>query len=60
MSDRRLLTIQQACDYLSVSEVTFRRMVGRGDMPKPIMLTPRTPRWDKEAIDKIITGGSDA
>lgn len=59
MSDQRLMTAQDACKYLSVSRTTFWRMVKSGSMPAPVMLTPRTPRWDKEAIDKIITGGSD-
>lgn len=57
MGEQRLMTFDQVCEYLQVSETTFRRMVAGGAMPRPIMITPRTPRWDKEEINRVIEGG---
>ena len=50
----RLLTARDVADYLNVSPTTVRRMSERGDLPKPIHLSPGVVRWDVNAIDKIL------
>lgn len=48
MSD--LMTVSQVANMLGVHELTVRRMVKDGRLPKPLVLTPRTHRWRREVI----------
>jgi len=50
----RLLNIAQASKYIGVSPMTFRKMVDRGDAPKPIQITDRRVVWDKKLLDSFI------
>lgn len=50
----RLLNIAQASKYIGVSPMTFRKMVERGDAPKPIQITDRRVVWDKKLLDSFI------
>jgi len=50
----RCLNIVQAAKYLGVGQVTFRKMVERGDAPKPIQITDRRVVWDKKQLDMFI------
>lgn len=50
----RLLNIAQASKYIGVSSVTLRKMVDRGDAPKPIQITDRRVVWDKKLLDSFI------
>ena len=50
----RLLSIVQAANYLGIGQVTFRKMVERGDAPKPIQITDRRVVWDKKQLDMFI------
>jgi len=50
----RLLSIVQAAKYLGIGQVTFRKMVERGDAPKPIQITDRRVVWDKKQLDMFI------
>ena len=50
----RLLSIVQAAKYLGIGQDTFRKMVERGDAPKPIQITDRRVVWDKKQLDMFI------
>ena len=50
----RLLSVVQAARYLGIGEVTFRKMVERGDAPKPIQITAGRVVWDKKLLDSFI------
>ena len=50
----RLLSFVQAAKYLGIGQVTFRKMVERGDAPKPIQITDRRVVWDKKQLDMFI------
>ena len=50
----RLLSIVQAAKYLGIGQVTFRKMVARGDAPNPIQITDRRVVWDKKQLDMFI------
>tara|TARA_B100001248_G_C27325506_1_gene428824 strand:- start:898 stop:1095 length:198 start_codon:yes stop_codon:yes gene_type:complete len=50
----RLLNIVQAAKYLGIGQVTFRKMVDRGDAPKPIQITDRRVVWDRKQLDLFI------
>ena len=50
----RLLNIVQAAKYLGIGQVTLRKMVERGDAPKPIQITDRRVVWDKKQLDMFI------
>jgi excisionase family DNA binding protein len=39
-----------------VSEQTVRDMVRRGALPAPLMLSKRTWRFDREAVDRFLEG----
>lgn len=56
----RLLTAADLAEYLNVSTSTVRRMVARGDLPKPITISPGVVRWDLNAIDKMLDEYFDA
>lgn len=49
----RLLTAADLAEYLNVSTTTVRRMVARGDLPKPSKLGNVT-RWDRAAVDRVL------
>ena len=51
MNNRRLMTRQEAADYLSISVSTFHGWVTDARMPACL---PGTRRWDKLAIDKTL------
>ena len=44
LSDQTMLTIEQLGERLQVSESSIRRMVARGELPRPIKLH-RCRRW---------------
>ena len=50
----RLLSIVQAAKYLGIGQGTFRKLVERGDAPKPIQITDRRVVWDKKQLDMFI------
>jgi len=51
--DRRLYTMKDVAEYLSVSTSTVRRMSERGDLPKPISIGG-VRRWDKAQLDRYL------
>lgn len=56
MSDARYLDARGVAEYLSISRAMVDVLVRRGKLPRPIFLTPRLPRWDREAIDRALAG----
>jgi excisionase family DNA binding protein len=52
----RWMTPDQAAKYLQVSRGTLYNMVRLGTIPKPRALTPRTLRYDRDAIDRALGG----
>lgn len=55
MTETRLITLRTLADYLSVSPSTVRRMVDRGDLPKPVKLNGIV-RWDRTRVDRLLDG----
>lgn len=54
MSDEgrpRYLLLKAAAQYLSISPQTLLRLVKAGKLPTPTYLSPKLPRWDRDAID---------
>ncbi len=48
----QLLTVSDVCRELSISKATLYRIRGKDDsVPDPIYITPRTPRWSRDALD---------
>ena len=41
----RLMRIDEILEMLGISENTLRRMIKEGGFPKPIYISPRSPRW---------------
>ena len=56
MTDSRYLDARGVADYLSISRTLVDQLVERGLLPKPIALTERVKRWDREAIDTALAG----
>lgn len=52
----RYLDARTLADYLSISRTMVDQLVERGRLPKPIELTPRLKRWDREAVDAALAG----
>jgi hypothetical protein len=49
---------QAAAEYLSMQVDHLKRHVKSGKLPAPSFhLGPKTPRWDREALDAAIQGG---
>lgn len=46
-----LMTPKDVADLLAVSAATVRKMVERGELPNPVYLGPRLPRWQKRVIE---------
>jgi diphthamide synthase (EF-2-diphthine--ammonia ligase) len=60
MSDApRWLDADAASDYLSLRVDAFLRAVTAGRIPQPSRhLGERTKRWDREALDAVMMGGT--
>lgn len=55
----RWLDAAAAADYLSMREPAFQKAVKAGTVPKPSRhLGPRTPRWDRLALDAVMSGNT--
>jgi predicted DNA-binding transcriptional regulator AlpA len=56
--DSRWLTREETAGYVGAKEHQIRRMVREGKLPEPSLhLGPRSPRWDRDAIDALFMGG---
>ncbi len=54
----RWLSRRAAAEYLSMEVDHLKRHVKSGKLPRPSFhLGPKTPRWDREALDAAIQGG---
>lgn len=53
---KRLLTIKEVADTLTVSQRAFRRLVDSGKAPTPVRLG-RSVRWESNAIEQWIAEG---
>lgn len=59
MSDARWLSLAHAAEHLDLSVDAFRRLVRARKLPPPDRsLGQRMPRWDRDALDKAMTGPS--
>jgi hypothetical protein len=49
---------RKACAaYICVKVSALRRLTKQGLLPPPsLLLGPRTPRWDREAVDRLFLG----
>lgn len=57
MSGKRWLSPASAADYLDVRADYLPRLVKQGRIPAPdYTLGPRTPRYDRLALDKVMGG----
>ena len=55
----RWLSPLAVATYLSVRPDALPRLVRQGRLPKPdYSLGPRSPRYDREAIDKMMAGNT--
>jgi predicted DNA-binding transcriptional regulator AlpA len=53
VSDRRCMDRKESASYLGVSTNTFDKLVGKGELPRPIRLLGRKV-WDRSALDRSI------
>jgi predicted DNA-binding transcriptional regulator AlpA len=56
MTVARYLSAQDVAAYMRISRSMVDHLVEAGKLPRPIPLTPRLKRWDKEAIDAALVG----
>lgn len=54
----RYLDATGVADYLSISSAMVDQLTERGVLPKPILLTKRLKRWDRDAIDQVLANGA--
>lgn len=47
----QLIRIKEVARLLSVNLWTVRRLVAKGDFPKPIRVTPTIPAWRKSDVE---------
>jgi len=61
MMEKRFLKPEEAAYYLSISPVTFRRLVATGVLPKPVLIDASRgglPRYDRAALDDALLSGA--
>jgi excisionase family DNA binding protein len=59
MADQRWFDEDEAARYLSLRMSALRRLVKAGRLPSPnVSLGKRMPRWDKEELDRAMTGAA--
>lgn len=51
---KQLLTVNELAQYFNVSHMTVRRMMRRGDLPRPIRVGRRGLRWQAEDIERFL------
>lgn len=59
--EKRFLKPEEAAYYLSISPVTFRRLVTMGVLPKPVLIDSsrsKLPRYDRVALDDALLSGA--
>ena len=49
-----LLTTNDLCRIFQVNRSTVHRWVSTGELPKPLVLGPRSPRWTQEQITNFM------
>lgn len=54
MTEARYLSPADLASYLSISRGMIEPLVKAGRLPEPVYLTPRLPRWDREAVDAAL------
>ena len=61
MTDPRWLDSTETAKYICVRVDALPRLVRQGRIPKPNYdIGPRSPRWDRLALDEAFEGGSDS
>lgn len=50
----RYLSASDLAAYLSISRTMVATLVESGRLPQPVYLTPKLPRWDREAVDEAM------
>lgn len=45
-----LLTAVEAMTYLGLSRTKFYEMLRAGELPSPVRLSPRNPRWPRDDL----------
>ena len=59
MTEPRWLNAEATARYICVRVDALQRLVRQGRIPKPnYSLGPRSPRWDREALDSAFNGGT--
>lgn len=59
MADPRWLDAEATAQYISVRVDALPRLVRQGRIPRPIYdIGPRSPRWDRLALDAAFEGGA--
>lgn len=53
----RYLSAQQTADYLGITKDAVYRLARIGVLPAIKKLGPKTRRWDRNAIDHLMSGG---
>ena len=49
-----LVTVSQLAEILGVCRVTIYRRIASGDLPKPLYVGKRSPRWREDDIRQWI------
>ena len=50
-TETRLLTARDLMERLNLSRTGIYRLLRKGDLPRPLYLTPKLPRWPEVAIE---------
>ena len=59
MADARWLDREACAAYISVRVDQLPRMLKAGTLPEPsLTLGPRSPRWDRHALDAVFGGSA--
>lgn len=54
-----LWTARDVQTYLKIGRSTMYAMLARGELPEPIRVGPKAPRWDPELIRSLFNHGND-
>ena len=52
--DYELLNARQVCAFVGLSRTTLYELLGKGAFPKPVRITPHTPRWRSDVLARWI------
>ena len=55
LADKRILRLPEVVSFTGLSRATIYRMIGRGEFPRQVQISPRLTGWRAEDVEAWLT-----